>query len=121
MLRHELLQDKGILVLHPEGALQSADFEGIGREVDPWIERNGKLAGLMIEAAKFPGWDNFASLVSHLRFVRGHQANIKRIAMVSDSPLLSIGPRIGKVFLSAEVKTFPAAERAQALAWIEGG
>jgi hypothetical protein len=121
MLRHELLKDKGVLVLHPEGALQSSDFERIGKEVDPWIEKNGKLAGVMVEAVKFPGWDDFASMVSHLRFVRDHQRNVKRIAMVSDSALLNVGPRIARHFVSAEVKTFPAAERGQALEWIETG
>ena len=119
MLRHELLTDKRILILHPDGPLQSADFERIGREVDPFLEKHGDLAGLMIEAARPPGWDSFASLVTHLRFVRGHHERIKRIAVVTDSPFLSVAPKIAGHFVSAEVKTFPASDRAAALAWIE--
>jgi hypothetical protein len=121
MLRHELLTDKRILVLHPEGPLKSEDFERISREVDPFIEKHGDLAGLMVEAAKFPGWEDFASLVTHLRFVRDHHKRVRRIAMVSDSPVLSTGPKIAAHFVSAEVKTFPANQRAAALAWIETG
>jgi hypothetical protein len=121
MLRHELLADKRILVLHPDGPLQSADFERIGREVDPFIEEHGGLAGLMVEAGKFPGWDDFASLLTHLRFVRDHHRKVHRIAMVSDSPLLSTAPKIASHFVSAEVRTFPASQRDAALCWIEGG
>ena len=121
MLQHELLTDKRILVLHPEGRLQSADFERIGREVDPLIEKHGDLAGIMVEAAKFPGWEDFGSLVTHIRFVRDHHKRVRRIAMVSDSPLLSTAPKIAGHFVGAEVKTFPASDRAGALAWIETG
>ena len=66
MLRHELLSDKRILVLQPDGPLQAADFERVAREIDPFIEKGGDLAGLMIEAAHPPGWDNFASFATHL-------------------------------------------------------
>ena len=121
MLRHELLTDKRILVIRPEGPLQSSDFERIGKAVDPFIEKHGDLAGLMVEAANAPGWDSFAALATHLRFVRDHHRRIKRIVVVSDSPLLKVAPRIGGHFVSAEVKTFPAADRAAALAWIEAG
>jgi len=121
MLRHELLADKRILILHPDGPLQSADFERLGREVDPFIEKHGGLAGLMVEAAKFPGWDDFASLVTHLRFVRDHHRKVKRIAMVSDSPFLSAAPKVAGHFVGADVKTFPASQRDAALAWIESG
>ena len=121
MLRHELLVDKRILVIHPEGPLQSADFERIGKEVDPFIEKHGDLAGLMVEAAKIPGWDDFASLVTHIRFVRDHHRRIRRIAVVSDSSFLSVMPKVAGHFVSAEVKTFPASGREAALAWIESG
>jgi len=121
MLRHELLIDKRILVIHPEGPLQSADFERIGKEVDPFIEKHGDLAGLMIEAARPPGWEDFASLVTHIRFVRDHHRRIRRIAVVTDSSFLSVAPKIAGHFVSAEVKTFPAAGREAALAWIESG
>jgi len=121
MLRQELLLDKGIPVINPEGPFQAADFDHIGKEVDPYIEKHGDLKGVMIEAAKIPGWDDFAALVTHLRFVRDHHKLIKRIAVVSDSPFLSVAPKIGGHFLSAEVKTFPGADRAAALAWIEQG
>jgi hypothetical protein len=119
MLTHELLRDKGILLIRPEGAIQPGDFESVARLVDPYIEQTGELRGVMIEAASFPGWDSFAALVSHLRFVRDHHRVIAKIAAVSDSAILSIAPHIAKHFVKAELRHFHAHERAAALAWLE--
>jgi hypothetical protein len=120
MLRHELLGDRGVLILRPEGALRAEDFAALAAVADPYIEAHGGLKGLMIEAPSFPGWENFAGLVSHLRFVRDHHRLIRRIAVVSDSTLLAFAPKLANHFVSAEVRAFDGAERAAALAWIEG-
>lgn len=118
MLHHQLLKEDGILVLHPEGSLQSEDFKAVAEEVDPFIEQNGKLNGMLIEAKAFPGWKDFNSFVSHMEFVRDHHKKIKRIAMVSDAGLAKIAPNIASHFVAAEVKQFPAAEHDAAIAWL---
>lgn len=121
MIQHELLRQRGILILKPEGALRADDFAALAGAVDPHIEQHGELNGLLIEAPSFPGWADFAALVSHLRFVRDHHRLIRRIAVVSDSTLLAVAPKIASHFVSAQVRTFDAADRAAALAWLEGG
>jgi len=118
MLNAELLQDQGILVLAPTGPLSAADFTAAAALADPYIEQHGALRGLMIEARTFPGWENFAGLVAHLKFVRGHQAHIRRIAVVSDSALASIGPSLAQHFVKAEIRSFNSGERDKALAWL---
>lgn len=120
MLKHELLES-GILILKPEGALRAEDFAALAAAVDPYIEQHAGLEGLMIDAPTFPGWENFAGLVSHLRFVRDHHRQVRRMAVVSDSALLAVAPKIASHFVSAEVRTFAASDRAAALAWIESG
>jgi len=119
MLQYELLDERGILVVKPEGALCAEDFSALAAAVDPYIEQRGELAGLVIDAPQFPGWENFAALLSHLRFVRDHHRRIRRIAVVTDSALLAVGPRIAKHFVNAEVRSFDSADRAAALAWID--
>jgi len=121
MIKHELLRERGILIIRPEGALRAEDFAALAGVVDPYIEQHGDLTGLMIEAQSFPGWEDFAALLSHLRFVRDHHRRIRRIAVVSDSTLLAVGPKIANHFVSAQLRTFEAAGRAKALAWIEAG
>ena len=121
MLKHELLPDQGILVVKPEGALTAEDFTALAAEVDPYLEKQGEIKGLMVDAASFPGWENFAALLSHLRFVRDHHRQVRRIAVVTGSALLAAAPKIASHFVSAQIRSFDADARAAALAWIEAG
>ena len=121
MIHFELLRDKGILIVTPQGPLEKADFELVGQEVDPFIAAKGKLTGLMIYASSFPGWNSFEALLSHLKFVGEHQRNIERVAAVTDSGFLAIMPSIVAHFVRAEVKHFGFDEKARALAWLETG
>src|SRR5690349_11501175 len=79
MLHYELWRPEGILVLRPEGSLEASDFQKITQEVDPYIEANGKLHGVMLDAEAFPGWKDFAALVAHMKFVRDHHRKIEKI------------------------------------------
>ena len=121
MLNFELLRQKGILILRPDAALRAEDFAALAASVDPYLEQHGTLKGLMIDAPAFPGWESFAALLSHLRFVRDHHRRIRRVAVVSDSALLTAGPKIASHFVAAELKSFASAQRAAAMAWIEAG
>lgn len=118
MLSHELLRDEGILVVKPEGALQASDFAALAKEIDPYIEKNGRLHGLLLEAKAFPGWSDFGALISHLRFVREHHRAIAKVAAVSDSAFLTIAPRIASHFVKAQVRHFDSKDREKALAWL---
>jgi len=119
MIHFELLRDRGILILEPRGALTAADFTALAGTVDPYLEEHGDLKGLVVDAPSFPGWDDFAALVSHMRFVRDHHKRVRRIAVVSDSALLSAAPKIASHFVNAEIRNFKAGERTAALAWLE--
>ena len=121
MIKFELLRDRGILILSPDGPLEKADFERLAQEIDPFIAANGKLTGLMICAKTFPGWDSFGALVSHLKFVRDHHRQVSRVAAVTDSEFLKIMPHIAKHFVSAQIRQFPSDEKTEGLAWLEAG
>ena len=114
----ELLRDEGILVVEPQGTLEASDFAALTREVDPYIEANGRLCGLMIQSESFPGWGDFGALISHLAFIRDHHRNIGRIAAVTDSAFLSIAPRIASHFVKAEVRHFDFSDRESAIEWL---
>ena len=119
MITHELLTEDGVLIVHPLSPLTADDFEKLARDLDPWLEQHGPLKGLMIETEAFPGWSNFAGMLSHFRFVRDHHQRISRVAMVSDSAVLTIAPKVAKHVVSAEVRHFPAAEHEQACEWLK--
>jgi hypothetical protein len=120
MVDHELRPSEGILIIRPKGRLEASDFEGLAREVDPYIEANGKLHGLMVAAEAFPGWKDFAALVAHLRFVRDHHRKIEKVAVVSDSSFLSFAPKVAAHFVKADLRHFPHSDADAALAWLRG-
>lgn len=60
------------------------------------------------------------ALITHLKFVRDHHKHVKKIAVVTDSPLGDVAEHITSHFVSAEIKHFPAGQDKQAEAWIAG-
>lgn len=120
-LHFELREDEGILILEPTGELEAEDFERVSAELDPYLNASGGLAGLMVVARHFPGWDDLAAFTSHVRFVREHHRRIRRIAVVSDDRILSALPRLAAVFLAAEPRAFPMDQREEALEWLREG
>lgn len=117
---HRLLPDKGVLVIDAKHALHAQDFDALALTVDPWIESHGELAGVVVHARAFLGWENLGSLVRHIQFVRDHQLKVKRIALAADGKLASLGPRIGEHFVRAEVKSFRYDQLDAAVAWAAG-
>ncbi len=120
MVKFELMKEKGILIAEPHGPLSRDDFANLAAAVDPFIEQNGELNGLMLCPGKhFPGWENFSSLLAHFKFVRNHHRKVKRIAAVTDNTFLAIAPDIAKHFVKAEIKHFSENEKEKAMAWLE--
>ncbi len=119
MLINEVMLDEKILVITPEGSLQKTDFERLAKEVDPFIEAMGTLNGLMIYSESFPGWENFAALISHMKFIKEHHRNIKKVAAVTDNGFLSILPRVTNHFVKAEIKHFSYKDKDVAFDWLK--
>jgi len=115
MLSHKLLRQEGILIIRPEAPLAAADFQQVAVAVAPYIEANGKLQGVMIDAEAFAGWSNFAALMAHLRFVRDHQKNIEKLAIVTDAKPLEFSAGIVKHFVHAELRHFACAQKNEAV------
>ncbi|MDH6194010.1 hypothetical protein M2272_000631 [Mycobacterium frederiksbergense] len=120
MLECDVDKENSIVLVRPESALDKSDFVGLAKLVDPQIEANGDLAGLIIDAPRFPGWDSFGALVTHIRFVRDHHRHVKKIAVVTDSHLGDFAEHLAAHFVSAEVRQFPAGHVEQARGWITG-
>jgi len=118
MLEHRLDATTGILHLHPKGALEKEDFAKLAQTADPYIEKQGALTGVIVDAAKFPGWDSFGAMAAHIRFVRDHHKKVRRIAVVTDAALGDVAEKLGSHFIAATVKHFPAGQTKAAEEWI---
>jgi hypothetical protein len=121
MIEYDLDTAHSILVVRPESALEKDDFVQLAKAVDPQIEATGGLAGLVINAAKFPGWESLGAMVTHFRFVRDHQKHVKKVAVVTDSALGDIAEHLASHFVSAQIRHFPAGHIEEARHWISSG
>jgi hypothetical protein len=121
ILKHQLLLPEGILILEPEAPLEAADFEGLVREIDPYIAEHGKLSALMIHAKAFPGWANLKAFLAHMQFIKSHHQKIVRLAMVTGSKLLGELTKIAAHLVHVQVKHFSESQHEDALRWLKEG
>lgn len=119
MLHVDLDETKSVAIFRPEGALSEADFDYAANLVDQYLENHKTLRGLIINSRDFPGWNSFTALIQHLRFVRDHQRQIKRVALVTDSVVGQVGEKLADHFIAAEIKSFPFDHMTEAEQWVE--
>jgi hypothetical protein len=111
------LSDPDLVILSPHGALSESEFDAVAKAIDMRINEMDKVPNLVIHLDRLPQWDSLGALVRHLHFVRVHQKIIAKVAVVGDSPLLSVLPEIADQFVKAKVRRFPATKLVEARAW----
>jgi hypothetical protein len=121
VIEYNLDTEHSTLLVHPKSALDKSDFSELARAVDTQIEATGDLAGLVIDAPEFPGWDSLGTVVTHLRFVRDHHKRVKKVAIVTNSHIEDVAEHLASHFVSAEVRHFPGEQLEQARQWISRG
>jgi hypothetical protein len=94
MIHVDLNEAEGVAVIRPEQmhGLSEADFKELKDLIDDYLRDHDTLHGLVIAAKSFPGWEDFKAFTSHIRFIRDHHRAIRKVALVSDSRLLSAAP-----------------------------
>jgi len=105
------------VILRPQGALSEEDFEGLAKAIDTRINETDRVPNLVICLDGIPHWDSIGALTRHFHFVKQHQKIVKKVAVVGDSPLLSLAPEIANPFFSATVRRFPSRKLEDAKAW----
>ena len=118
MLNVQLNEKESIVTLIPDGALSENDFQLATTIIDPFIEKSGKLNGIIIYVETFPGWDSFAALSTHLKFVNEHHKKVSCVAFVTNSLLGELAEHIASHFVSAQVKSFSFNALDDAKEWI---
>jgi hypothetical protein len=118
MLTYEILHEDEIIVLEPQGPLSRGDFSQLATDIDHYLAQNKRLRRLLVHSREFPGWEDLAGLMSHLRFVGEYHQQIERVALVSDSTVAALAPKLVELFINAEVENFDYQEKDRALEWL---
>ena len=84
----ELDRESAVAVVEIQGELRVKDFDSIASVIDPYIKEHGKLNGLIINTEEFPGWESFAAMIKHFKFVKSHEKEISKSS-------ISHGLRVG--------------------------
>jgi len=119
MIDVDLNEAEGVAVVQPEQmhGLSESDFKQLTDRIDGYLKDHDTLRGLVIVTESFPGWEDFNAFTSHIKFVRDHHRAIQKVAIVSDSQLLSVGPYVVDHFVSAKVRHFDFADIDEAKTW----
>lgn len=120
MLSVKINEASGIAELEPDGPLSQQDFESAAAVVDPYLARTGYLNGIVIHTRSFPGWESFAALTTHLRFVKDHHKKVGRVAFATDSGVAAFAEAFASHFVSAEIKLFGFDDLDRARKWAAG-
>jgi hypothetical protein len=118
MLDYSIMMPQGILVLKPRAPLGKEDFSGLGAVVNAYLAGHDKLHGVLIQAKKFPGWENFGGFTAHMHFVREYHNQIERVAVVTDSAIGNLAESLAKHFTSAEIRHFHFHDDGKAMLWL---
>ncbi len=111
--------EKSYCLVEPDGPLTKDDFAEIACQVDPIIENEGELDGLIIKTREFPGWESLSGVLEHLRFVKNHHRNIQRVALVTDAKIAKLLPAVVSHFVKADIKQFHFDDYDDAVKWVD--
>ena len=116
MIKIEPVSNNVLRITAPR-KLQADDFQQIAPQVDSVISRHGKVR-LLIDATAFDGWENVAAVENHAGFVKDHQQNVDRIAIIiaHDWQRWLVGAV--KLFLHPQVRAYDEGHEGEARRWI---
>jgi len=118
MLTFEIRDEEKLVILEPHGPLSSEDFDRLSQDLDRWLMQNDELWGVLIRVKRFPGWEDLTGLMSHVDFVRRHHQRIQRVALVSDSTVAALAPKLVDLFIHSEIETFGYDQEGRAMEWL---
>lgn len=109
----------GILRLRPHGPISDADVAGLRRTLTEALAGAAGLKGLLVDAERFPGWQDFAAFAGHMGVIRDFHGRIAKLALVSDAAFATGAELIGRHVLGVDARHFAQADHDAALAWLE--
>jgi hypothetical protein len=107
-------RENGLIVVGVFGELTLADVQRLAREI-PGDVKNGQRIDLLIDLRDMLG-ATIDAWLEDIKFSRHHSRDIRRVAILSDSPWPPLIAWLEKFFLDAEVRVFD--DEAPARAWL---
>ncbi|MCB1353932.1 MAG: STAS/SEC14 domain-containing protein [Rhodobacteraceae bacterium] len=108
---------QGVLHVRLLGQLDGAAYADVTEDLNAFIRGHDRFR-LLLDLREFDGWQGLGALAAHFTLVRDHQSLLDRAAIVGDKAWQALAERIGRQFIKAPVRYFPADDFEQARAWL---
>ena len=108
-----------VLKIIPSEKLREADFRRLAERVDPMIAKCGQVR-LLIDVSGFNGWDSYAAFQAHAGFIKNHQRNVERIAVIVGHDWQHWVVDAARMFLHPEARAFDKGREDEAQRWVVG-
>jgi hypothetical protein len=118
MIRSEVLARNILKIIVPE-KLKADDFLHLAPEINTLIAQYGNIR-LLIDASAFNGWENMTAFENHVGFIKDHQQNVERIAIIVAREWQHWLIGAIRILVHPEVKAYDQSHEKEALEWITG-
>jgi hypothetical protein len=118
MIKTEAISASALKIV-PSEKLTEADFQGLTPQVDATIAKSGQVR-LLIDASGFNGWESFAAFQAHASFIKNHQRNVERLAIIFGHEWQHWLVDTVRMFLHPEARSFNKSQEEEAREWVVG-
>ena len=108
---------ENILEISPQGDISLQDVETLVSELNTYINTADQVPALVFVTDDAPKWDSFGALKAHLSLIHDRQKIVPKVAIVTDSMVLSMVGPLADVFATAKIRRFKSAAYEDALNW----
>lgn len=115
----DIRPEENIALLKPGSRISETDIEAVKHAINSYSNDYDKVPNLVIEANSAPLWEDLASLRAHIEFVEERHTLIKKVAIVTDSTLISLVRPLVDVFTGAKVRRFKTEALDDAINWAQ--
>jgi len=117
MIKTEVIAPGVLKIIAPE-KLNAGDFTDLAPLVESIMKQQGQIR-LLIDASRLEGWESISALEEHAAFVKTHQQEVERIAVIARHDWQQWLVGAVKIFLHPEVRAFDKGDESEALRWLE--
>jgi hypothetical protein len=110
--------DGDVLGLQPDGPITREDVAALTLTADEYLAGHAKISGVMVQTQRFPGFASVGAFADYARFIADHHVRVRRVALVTDSALAPVAEFMANHVVGVEMRHYPFAEGAAALAWL---
>jgi hypothetical protein len=99
------------------GKITTDDITNLKSVAEKLINKHGKIK-LLANASHFEGWEDIHSMEKHITFVKEHQANVERVAVIAGYLWQHWFAVAMRLFLKPDIKVFESSEVTDAKNWL---